>query len=148
MESVWSKSLFNYESETSATVSLEDSILHNLEQTKSNVYASDIKILISEGSDKKSTQRDGIQTGVSKENFFMRSFLNLLCLTISLENNSELLEGYLEKLERIGKFLLLSSESWSCTNINEYNLVQQKLSSSLGFIFTFMYKEMMIREGE
>lgn len=74
-------------------------------------------------------------------NTFMKTVLNILCVTLTQADTKVAVLLWLERFERYVKFLMILSETWKTRHINHYNLVQRRFSEALTFAFTFLFNE-------
>ena len=56
-------------------------------------------------------------------NTFMKTVLNILCVTLTQADTKGSVLLWLERFERYVKFLMILSETWKTKHINHYNLV-------------------------
>lgn len=60
------------------------------------------------------------------------------------QDKSNSMEYWLDIILRIAKFLLLTSETWSTKDLTYYKNAQTKIADSLGFIISFLYRQILI----
>ena len=129
---LWPTSLFetNQKSEPK-----ESKILSLLSRTSDDDFAKDVEILMYDGmKDKKASSKESHE-------YFLRWITNLICLKISLLQDKQALEYWLDIALRIVKYLLLTSETWISKDINYYKNAQKKIADSIAFIIWFLFRE-------
>lgn len=101
---LWPVSLFETSEQPE---SKESEILGILSRISDDDFARDIDLLMFDGiKDKKSSNAE-------THDYFLRSITNLICLKISIIQDKDELEKWLEILLRMSKYLLLTSETWT-----------------------------------
>jgi hypothetical protein len=78
---------------------------------------------------------------------FMQNIINLLCIGSLQSDSISNLQVWLDRLERLTKFLILASETWKSTNLALYNQVQKKFSESITFAITFLFNEIQAQKS-
>jgi hypothetical protein len=78
---------------------------------------------------------------------FVQTIINLLCIGSSQSDSVSTLQVWLDRLERLTKFLILASETWKSANLPLYNQVQKKFSESITFAITFLFNEIQAQKS-
>ena len=119
----------------------EEHIQYVLQNVKGYEYEKVIKLLLTEP-----TSLPGRGGSRQHEEYFIKSIVNICCATISYITDPQQLVIWLDRLQKLGKYLMLLSESWLSRNKIYFIQVHKKITIILAFIISFLQREMELQE--